>query len=256
MAKGVVDVFEMIQVNEHQRQRLSAAVRQAQGLNTTVFEEQPVRQAGERVKVRELLDLRLRFLLFKRFFLQLSHGSAELLCARLHQLFQAVAGVFEFKLRFFPGVHVQHNPDRALAQIVGVDGFGTDRTVHGQAIFSAQHHFCLDGLAGSQGRVTTSARVQPIRVAQIPSAGGEPMELAWFVPENVLKLTVAPGEVAVMQEHDAKHHVIENQFLFGQAGLKSLLRLLFFVNVVNDPDRPLACVGWVDQLAGEVRPEQ
>ena len=56
MSQGVVDFLEFIEVDEHQRQRRSVAMRFLDFMLETILEHAPVRQVGERIEVGLLPD--------------------------------------------------------------------------------------------------------------------------------------------------------------------------------------------------------
>ncbi len=62
VAQRVVDVLEVIEIEENQRQRLMAALRAAERVADAVLEQAAVRQPGERIEMREPLDMLLRCL--------------------------------------------------------------------------------------------------------------------------------------------------------------------------------------------------
>ena len=62
VAQRVVDIFEAVQVQKHQRHGLVLALRVGQGGADAVLQQTPVGQAGERVKVGQLADVLFVFL--------------------------------------------------------------------------------------------------------------------------------------------------------------------------------------------------
>ena len=52
MPQGIVDVLEMIEIQEHQRHRVVAALGQAQVMGKTVAQHGAIGQAGQQIKMR------------------------------------------------------------------------------------------------------------------------------------------------------------------------------------------------------------
>ena len=59
-----------------------------------------------------------------------------------------------------------------------------------------------------------------------------------------------------MQKYDTHHGIVQNQVLLRQQVLQLHLVVFLRTDVVNDPDRTLVNCLRVDELAGQVRPEQ
>ena len=64
VSKGIVDVLEIVQIEEHQGQRLMAPVRQTDGKIASDMQQRPVRQAGQRIEMGQPLDTFFRFFSF------------------------------------------------------------------------------------------------------------------------------------------------------------------------------------------------
>ena len=64
MPHRIVDVFKTIQIEEHQRQLFALALRERHRLHQPVVEQNPVRQAGQRVVLRQIRHLHFGLLNF------------------------------------------------------------------------------------------------------------------------------------------------------------------------------------------------
>jgi hypothetical protein len=73
----VVDGLEVVEVEEHQRQRRAVAVRAVQRHAAAVLQQRPVRQPGQGVVVRQVLDARLAVLLFAHLLLERTQRVVE-----------------------------------------------------------------------------------------------------------------------------------------------------------------------------------
>ncbi len=81
MAVAIVDLLEMVQVHEHQRQRLMLAAGKPQGLLQPVLQQQPVRQPGQRIMVGTMRQ-RARQIMRGGHVLQGQHHAIEALAVR------------------------------------------------------------------------------------------------------------------------------------------------------------------------------
>ena len=113
VAQGVVDVFEVVQVDEHHRQRLVLALGHADGLLEAVGQQQAVGQAGQGVEVGQPVDLLFAFLAVGDVFFDgqvVRHRAIGLVHRRHAHRFDVFAAVFA-------AVGELAHPGVALAQV-------------------------------------------------------------------------------------------------------------------------------------------
>ena len=248
----VVDVLEVIEVDEHHRQRCAGAGRFAYGLLAALGQQRAVGQAGQGVVVGQPVDAVLVFLAVHDLAVQVDHGLVQLARAFAHLALQFLVGLGQRLLGALALGDVHGDPHRALC----AHGLGADVADHRRAVLAAQRDFAGEGLPLGEGDVAALASVFPLGIAAVPAPRRAADQLARLVAQHLLEVAVAAGEVALAQEHDADHGLVEEHLLFQLDGAQQVLRLLVFVDVVDGPNGPFAGVLGVDQAAREAGPEQ
>ena len=248
-------MFEVVQVEEHHRQRRIAGLRGTNGLLAAFGQQAAVGQAGQRVVVGQPVDALLVVLAVGDLAVQAVHRLPQLLRAVAYLLLQFAVHAGQRGLGLALRAHIHRDPDRSALHVGRVYGLAADLANDGRAVLGAQRQLALEHHAARQRRVAAAPAFLPVGIAGEPLARGRAHEFAGSVAQHLFEVPIAAREVAFLDEDDAHHGMVEQHLLFAQGRMQLGLGVLLLVDVVDDPDRAFGCVVRVDQPTGEVAPE-
>jgi hypothetical protein len=157
MAQGVVDRLEAIEVEEHHRHPMLAALGLSQRLLQAVVQQGAIGQAGQAVMVRDMPDALLGLHPLEHFLLQLRIGAGQLGGALDHALLQFLVGAQQGLLGLVAFGDILENPGQVDA--LGFAGDAAPGGAHpeGMAVPVPHPHLADIGAAGHYHRQQRSA---------------------------------------------------------------------------------------------------